>query len=383
MQSRLNLIITSGFAMFAMFFGSGNLVFPLAIGTEATGQVFYSIIGLIITGVCVPFLGLLAMILFKGDRETAFSYIGKWPAFFLAFAMLSLMGPFGVAARCIIVAYGGIVQLIPNISLEVFGLIWSVITGAIILSHSGWINVIGRYLTPILLLSIALIIAAGLWYAPPLQVSSLSATQAFEVGLDQGYQTMDLLAAFFFSVTVVGYLQKSLEGQPMATILKMSLGASIVGASLLALVYVGFVLLGALYSDALITIAPEQRLAFIAYQTLGGTAQVIIATAIALACLTTFIVLIVLFAQFLNKEISQNRISYKWSILITLGISYAISLLGFNTLATWIAYALEIAYPALIAFSIALITYKLFRFNLITLAFWGTLSITIILHLLK
>jgi branched-chain amino acid:cation transporter, LIVCS family len=382
MQSRLNLTITSGFAMFAMFFGSGNLVFPLAIGTETTGQAIYSIIGLIITGVFVPFFGLLAMILFKGNREAAFSYIGKWPAFFLSFAMLSLMGPFGVAARCIIVAYGGIAQLMP-ISLEVFGLVWSIITGLIIISHSGWINVIGRYLTPILLLSIALIITAGLWYAPSLQVSSLSSTQSFEIGLEQGYQTMDLLAAFFFSVTVVSYLQQSLDGQPMAKILKLSLRASIVGATLLAAVYVGFVLLGALYCDILIGVAPEQRLAVIAYHTLGGTAQGIIATSIALACLTTFIVLIVLFSQFLSKEISQNRIPYTWSIWITLGISYGISLLGFHTLATWIAYALEIAYPALIAFSIALITYKLFRFNLITLAFWGTLSVTIILQLVK
>jgi LIVCS family branched-chain amino acid:cation transporter len=367
MQSRLNLIITSGFAMFAMFFGSGNLVFPLAI----------------ITGVFIPFIGLLSMILFKGDREFAFSYIGKWPAFFLSLAMLSLMGPFGVAARCIIVAHGGIVQLIPQVSLEAFGIIWSVIAGLIILSHSGWINVIGRYLTPILLLSISLIVAAGLMYAPDLQSSSLSTEQAFRVGLNQGYQTMDLLAAFFFSVTIVKYLQSALEGQSVGKILQMSIGASIVGAVLLTLVYVGFVLLGALYSNELITVAPEQRLAFIAYQTLGFTAQEVVATVVALACLTTFIVLIVLFAQFLNQEISRGYISYKWSVWITLAISYIVSLLGFNMLAVWIAYALEITYPALIAFSIALIIYQVFKWKVISSAFWGTLVITVILHILK
>jgi LIVCS family branched-chain amino acid:cation transporter len=323
------------------------------------------------------------MILFKGDREFAFSYIGKWPAFFLSLAMLSLMGPFGVAARCIIVAHGGIVQLIPQVSLEAFGIIWSVIAGLIILSHSGWINVIGRYLTPILLLSISLIVAAGLMYAPDLQSSSLSTEQAFRVGLNQGYQTMDLLAAFFFSVTIVKYLQSALEGQSVGKILQMSIGASIVGAVLLTLVYVGFVLLGALYSNELITVAPEQRLAFIAYQTLGFTAQEVVATVVALACLTTFIVLIVLFAQFLNQEISRGYISYKWSVWITLAISYIVSLLGFNMLAVWIAYALEITYPALIAFSIALIIYQVFKWKVISSAFWGTLVITVILHILK
>lgn len=248
MQSRLNLVLTSGLAMFAMFFGSGNLVFPLAIGAETTSNVMYSIIGVAVTGVCVPFLGLLAMILFDGDRSAAFSYIGKWPAFLLTLAMLSLMGPLGVAARCIIVAYGGIAQFFPEISLEIFGIIWSVITGGLILSKGGWINIIGRYLTPVLLVSIAFIVGAGFWYAPSLGASSLSVKESFMVGLNQGYQTMDLLAAFFFSVTVVNYLRKALEGAPIKEVLQMSLGASFVGALLLMLVYIGFVVLGAFYS---------------------------------------------------------------------------------------------------------------------------------------
>lgn len=382
MQSRLNLILTSGLAMFAMFFGSGNLIFPLAIGVETTGNVVYSIVGLALTGVCVPFLGLMAMVLFSGDRQSAFSYIGNIPAFLLAFAMLCLMGPFGVAARCIIVAYGGINQIFPLISLEIFGIIWSIIAGVIVLWQGGWLNVVGRYLTPVLLFSIVLIVIAGLWQAHTLPPSDISPQTAFVVGLDQGYQTMDLLAAFFFSVTVVNYLYASMPGQPVNEILKTSVAASCVGAALLLFVYIGFVVLGAFYSKELLPIAAEQRLAFVAQQTLGQEAMIITATTIALACLTTFIVLIVLFSQFLTTEVSKGRIPYPWSVFITLGISYAVSLLGFNALAAWIGQALEIAYPALIALSLALIGYKIFRLNFIAPAFWGTLAVQLFLLML-
>lgn len=132
----------------------------------------------------------------------------------------------------------------------------------------------------------------------------------------------------------------------------------------------------------LLPIAPEQRLASIANYTLGSTAMVIVAIVIALACLTTFIVLIVLFAEFLTQEVTKERISYKWSVVITLIISYGVSLLGFTALAAWIGYSLSIAYPALIAFSFALIAYKLFKLNIIALAFWGTLGITMIFQFL-
>lgn len=362
--------------MFAMFFGSGNLVFPLAIGTETTSQVIYAMLGLFVTAICVPFLGLLAMILFEGKRELAFSYIGKWPAFLLSFAMLSLMGPFGVAARCIIVAHGGISQLMPSLSLEVFGGVWCLITAAIILSRSSWINLIGKYLTPLLLLSIFSIIVAGFIQAPSISSSNIDAYNSFKIGLSEGYQTMDLLAAFFFSITIVSFLQGNLGKNGVKQPLKTSLMASLVGAGLLALVYVGFMLLGAFYATDLIAIAPEKRLAFVALATLGKPAMWIVATAVALACFTTFVVLIVLFAAFLTENVSKNKLPYNYAVIITLLISFIVSLIGFSALAAWIAGALQVAYPALIAFAIALIAHKTIKVDIIAWSFWGTLALT-------
>ena len=61
------LILSSAFAMFCMFFGSGNLIFPLGIGQKVTGAYSYGILGLSVTGVILPFLGLIVTFLFQGS----------------------------------------------------------------------------------------------------------------------------------------------------------------------------------------------------------------------------------------------------------------------------------------------------------------------------
>ncbi len=114
------VILTAGFAMFSMFFGSGNLVFPLLIGTQTLDVSTYSTLGLILTAVIVPFLGLFGMILYNGNTRDYFDKLGRIPSFLLILAMLSLMGPFGVVPRCITVAYGGLNVLYPTLPFDWF-----------------------------------------------------------------------------------------------------------------------------------------------------------------------------------------------------------------------------------------------------------------------
>lgn len=371
---------TAGFAMFAMFFGSGNLIFPLAIGVDTLNQWGIATFGLFLTGICVPFIGMFAMILYDGNREEAFNMIGRWPALLLAFAMLSLMGPFGVSARCIIVAYGGIQLLFSEMPFWIFSVLFSVLGGLIIWKKDSWVNIIGRFLTPVLLLSIVLIIGFGVFCHPGISAAAVKCPEALIVGLDQGYQTMDLLAAFFFSATIVQHLHQNELLKNTKALKKVSLQASFIGAGLLSLVYVGFVALGAFYAPMIKNINPEQRLIAVAGEVLGGYAIPVVATTIALACLTTFIVLTVLFSDFIKKNFFQNKVDDNITIIITLIIGFLVSLIGFNGLAIWIAGAMEIAYPALIAFAISLIIKKTMDLDFVKLAFWGVLTIGILLR---
>ena len=388
MKERLFLILTGGFAMFSMFFGSGNLVFPLSIGADSFHLFGYAAAGLFLTGIFVPFLGLISMVCAKGNRRAFFGEIGRHPAFLLTFLMLAIMGPFGVSARCIIVAFAGIKLVFPALSESLFSAFFCVLTGVLCWKKAHIVSLIGRYLTPLLLLCIFLIIGFGIGGAEPAFLTNQQPEAVLKKGLSQGYQTMDLLAAFFFSAATIQFLKtQTLLLATKESPLKLAFYASLFGMLLLGLVYGGFVYLGAAYAPHLEGIPPEQMLTMIAGLTLGTYALPIMSLTIALACLTTIIILTNLFAEFLTDEVFDGKIPRKGSIIVTLAISFLVSLAGFTKLASWIGTILSYAYPALIALAIGKILEttcslgSLFhRVKITAFGFYGTLLYTTLQH---
>lgn len=367
-------VITAGFAMFSMFFGSGNLVFPLTIGTQALDNYPSAMLGLLLTGVLVPFLGLIGVILYSGNRANYFSCIGKTPAFLLTFLMLSIMGPIGVMPRCITVAHGGVNLFLPDLPLWIFSLVFCVITVLLVWNHNKVVPIIGRILTPALLAGITAIIVAGIFFSNNIpEEANIDALSVFFNSLLEGYQTMDLLAAFFFSATTVAYLRAHLRSDDRPnTLLKLSLASSLIGASLIGAIYMAFVMLGAKFASQLETVAPEKMLAAIAGYTMGPLAIPVVATTVALACLTTATILVMLFADFLNNDISRKKIGAHKSVIITTAICFMVSLVGFSSLKVWLFTILQVVYPALIALTVFNILYKLFGFHYSKYAFWIT-----------
>ncbi len=365
--------------MFSMFFGSGNLVFPLSIGADSYNFFAFAALGLFVTGIFVPFLGLISMVSAEGDRKGFFREIGRIPAFWLTFLMLAIMGPLGVSARCIIVAFAGIKLVFPVLPEVIFSFVFCLVTGALCWKKAYIVSVIGRYLTPILLICIFLIIGFGIIGAEPLLISEKSPETLFYQGLNQGYQTMDLLAAFFFSASTIHFLrnQTILEKSSQSPLF-LALIASFFGMTLLALVYGGFVYLGSAYAPHLAGVPPEQMLTMIAGLTLGPYALPVMSITIALACLTTLIILTTLFADFLSEEVSDGVLSRKVSLFVTLFISFLVSLAGFSKLSGWIATILLFAYPALIALATGKIIERLFKIKHLRIApicFYSTMII--------
>lgn len=377
-MSYTRLVFVAGFAMFSMFFGSGNLVFPLMVGMQSLDQYHTASTGLIITGVMLPFIGLVAMTYYAGNRQLFFKSLGGPAAFVLAFAMLSLMGPFGVLPRCIIVAHGGVDLVFGGLSAPIFNAVFSILTGFLAWQRTKIIDIIGTFLTPFLLGGIIGLILWGVYGVETPAVSDMSNVDAFKIGLNQGYQTMDLLAAFFFSATTVAYIASQLKTHDQKRRLEgLSLTACAIGAFLLVAVYVGFVYLGATYAPMLEGVEPEKLLVVVAQASLGPLAIPMSATIIGLACLTTSTILASLFADFLQKDMLQEKIPRSLALVITLLIGYTISLLGFMQLAGWIANALIIAYPALIVYALSKIIEAKYKKKMAREAFWLVLLLSI------
>jgi LIVCS family branched-chain amino acid:cation transporter len=361
------LILSTGLAMFSMFFGSGNLVFPLVVGQLSDGHFGLATIGILLTGVFVPFLGILAMLLFNGDSKEFFGRLGKPATFWFPLIALSLMGPFGVLARCITVAHGAFKLMLPDTSLWLFSAISCAIVFILTIKKRKIVNLLGSVLTPILLLSLAAIAIFGL-LSTDLPVcqdgNGGNGWRSFKTGIFQGYQTMDLLAAFFFSAFVIKHLQEHKKTTDQNS-LPTFFASSVLGAGLLSIIYFLLVLLGAVYAPQLSNVPPQEMLGVVAQAALGKWAAPIVALSVVLACLTTAIVLTSLFADFLRKEVAHKKINPATAIITTLCIAFCTSTLEFSGIAKVLGPILEVIYPALIVLTVLSIFYKLWGWTMV------------------
>lgn len=376
--------LATGLAMFSMFFGAGNVVFPLGLGQYAQDHNFYAILGLLITAVGVPFAGLIAMTLFNGDYKKFFERMGPVPGFIVTAFILGLIGPFGAIPRCIVLSFSTMKLLLPEgMTLPWFSLIACVLIFLFTIKRNNIVDLLGYVLTPILLLSLAIIIIKGLYTSPAPEPSGHSKLAIFTQGIYEGYQTMDLLAAFFFSSVVMACLKKDVDPTDQKNykkIIFLSLKASVIGAFLLSIIYVGFSFVAANYSSLLQGTAQEELPGVIALHVLGPYASIVAQVAVILACLTTAIALSAVFAEFLHQDIFYDKLGYGWSLLVTLGITFFVSTLNFTGIANFLTPILQVCYPALIVLCLANILYKLYHFTWVKTPVFLTFCISLLFY---
>lgn len=376
--------LVTGLAMFSMFFGAGNVVFPLMLGQFAKDQNHWAMMGLILTAVGVPFLGLITMTLFDGDYKQFFGRIGKWPGFTVAAIILLLIGPFGGMPRCIALSYSTLNLYLPNLTLPVFSIISCVIIYLFTFRRTRILDILGYALTPLLLISLALIIVGGFIFGPSAPVSNESPLTIFTMGLTEGYQTMDLLGAFFFSSVVLACLKEEThptEKKDYKRLMKITLKASCIGASLLALTYLGFSYVASFYSNLLTDVPGDQIAGTLALHILGPYAGIVASLAVSLSCLTTAIALGAVSAEFLHTDLARNKISYNTSLIVTLIITFFVSTLHFTGIKMILAPILQVCYPALIVLSLLNIAYKLYRVETVKWPVFATFILSLVGYL--
>lgn len=336
-----------GLAIFAMFFGAGNIIFPLALGQIALDKAPWGLSGLLLTAVAMPFIGLVAMFRYKGQIRLFFSRIGKIPGLILATLIISLLGPFGAAPRCIALAHSTLSLSFPGIPLLLFSLGACALIFLFSYKENRLLKLLGYVLSPLKITLLILVIIKGFIEAPEatLVSTNLSNVSHFWNGLTEGYNTMDLLAAFFFAPIVISSLGNP-EKDPNLN--RFVLIASAIGASLLALVYIGFCYLAYFYAPQLAGISNDQLLGAIAIKILGSYAGLIVSLTVSFACLTTAIALIAAFASFIEKEILREKVGYISILILSLSMTFAVTTLEFQGIARFLNPILEVCYPALI-----------------------------------
>jgi LIVCS family branched-chain amino acid:cation transporter len=347
-------IFILGFSIFAMFFGSGNLVFPMQIGISCLNHWEIGFLGLLISGILIPFAGVFAIKRYQGSYDQFFKELGFGANVIIPLILLSLLGAFGIVPRCITVAFGGFHVLEPNIPLWTFSLSFTLICFLTGLKDTRMLNIIGKFMTPVKLGTLALIIIAGIIGAPFLPSSTRTYESAFKLGLSQGYQTMDLIAGFFFSALIFNHVQQQCKSTTdPKTIFWISAKASLIGASVIALAYGGLVYLGASYASVIQAVQPTEMLPTLTKHLLGSYSTIVIAFAMGFSCLTTATALNNLYASFLHKLFKLRDKHFYYVLASTSFISFSLSLLDFKGISAFLTPILDVIYPGLIIFTVA------------------------------
>ena len=346
MKKQTKDFLIVGFALFAMFFGAGNLIFPPFLGHLVGDQYFIAIIGFTLTGVGLPLLAIIACTKGDGTFETMATKIG--PKFALVFATLLFIaiGPMLGIPRTAATTYElTISPIFPGMPPLVWMIIYFGINLFFVFNKSSIIDTIGKILTPALLIILAIIIFKGIIF-PIGNITTTNVPSVFSSSFLEGYQTMDALAALLFAAIVSGNILS--KGYKKKDLVPMTVKAGIVAAIGLAFVYGGLTVLGAQTNGLVASdIGKTGLLLVLSKEILGSIGTIIIGVAMGLACLTTSIGLITAGSSFF-AEISKGRLPYKVNAIVITVISIVIGRLGVDHIIKISGPILNVLYPVAI-----------------------------------
>ncbi|MBE6071933.1 MAG: branched-chain amino acid transport system II carrier protein [Clostridium butyricum] len=378
MTKKIRDIIVIGFALFAMFFGAGNLIFPPFLGHELGSKYVIGIIGFIFTGVGVPLLSILAVTKDYETFENMASKIGKKFALIFSTILFIAIGPMLAIPRTAASTYElTISPIIPNISALTWMIIYFIINLFFVIKKSSVIDTIGKYLTPLLLVILVFIIVKGILF-PIGEITNTNYTSVLSSSLIEGYQTMDALAGLLFasmisnSIIEKGYSKKEVFG--------ITIKSSVLAVAGLAFVYGGLMFLGAQTTTLSFSgeLTKTSLLLFISKSILGDFGTILIGIAVGLACLTTSIGLLSAGAEFF-EEISNGKLTYKFNAVVIAIISVLIGQLGIDKIVLLSGPILNILYPVAITLIVtSLLNKYLNNINAIRIGVYTSLIFSII-----
>ncbi len=220
------------------------------------------------------------------------------------------------------------------------------------------ITVLGKWMTPLLLACLALLIWLGITHAPQLAENPLPAIYTFKNGFLVGYSTMDLFAAFFFSALIFNQIQAKLKATNDKDVLKAALKPSLIGTCLLGIIYLGFVFLGAHYQPLIANVPPELMLPTIASHLMGRNAVFLIGIIVIFSCLTTAVALNNIYAQYLCSLFNLKKNKFLSMLCLTTSLSFTVSLMDFRGISAFLTPVLELSYPSIISLTLMSICFK-------------------------
>ncbi|GAA0180586.1 branched-chain amino acid transport system II carrier protein [Clostridium sediminicola] len=344
MQKKTKDVLVLGLALFAMFFGAGNLIFPPALGLISGKNWIICGFGFFLTAIGMPLLGIVGISKVGSTIDDVGNKVH--PVFSKIFGTVIILaiGPLLAIPKTGATTFEmGIKPLFPEINGIIVSIIFFALTLYFVIKPSQIVDKIGKILTPMLLLTMLIIIVKGIIspLGAPLTEMSIN---PFSKGFTEGYQTMDALASLVFGgVILSAIINKGYQSEKEQIRLTVSAGA--IAALGLAVIYGGLIYLGSSVNGVYPSdIAQTDLLVGITTSLLGGFGKIALAIIVSLACLTTSIGLTATVGSYFNK-LSRNKVSYKSIVIATVLFSGIFANIGVQKIVVFAVPLLVTVYP--------------------------------------
>lgn len=341
-----------GSMLFGLFFGAGNLIFPVFMGQQAGHNVVPAIIGFLITGIGLPLLGVAGMGLTRSNSVFELSEKVNTPFAYIFTLLLYLtIGPFFATPRLATSSFQmGLAPFTPvanqKVVLAIFSVIFFAVSWWFARKPSKLMTYVGKWLTPIFLILLGILIVVA--FAKPMGNLSSVPQGAYKSspvlsGFTEGYNTMDALASLAFGVVVIDSI-KDLGINKPAQIAKETIKSGTISIILMGILYALLALIGAMSLGKLdladnggVTLAQVFSYYF------GSVGSLLLAVIVIIACLKTSIGAISAFGDSMVEMFP--RANYQVMIIVSSVLACIMANVGLTNIIKYSTPVLMFIYP--------------------------------------
>lgn len=337
-----------GFALFSMFFGAGNIIFPPYLGMGSGSDWIIGFICYYLADIGIAVLAIFALIRNDGEISNITGRIGKVAGEVMLSVTILCIGPMIAVPRTgatvhemfVVPTFG---EISPIVSTSVFFLLVLLFS----IKQSSVVDIIGKILTPALVIGLLILIIAGI--VSPL--GDFSAEPQMEnvvvEGINSGYQTMDVLAAMIFGIIIVksvmskGYTETKMK-------YRVTKNSSLIASLALLVIYCGLTYLGATVSGYFdLSVNRSTLILTITEGLMGHVGVIILGIIVMLACLTTAVALISAASDYFNT-LSKGKLDYRLLAIVMCVISALIANFGLDMIISLASPVLSLVYPGVL-----------------------------------
>ena len=314
-----------------MFFGAGNLIFAPFIATSAGTDTPAALAGMFVTAVICPAAAVCIIAPWK-SADNMIRHIWKpLGPIFMSLVYL-LIGPCIAIPRTASTAMEMWTWLVPSPSMQTLCIILFFICAFLMALHPGHLkDILGKVLGPLLLALILFLCVPMLIKSPDIASPTADFVNSpFLTGLDDGYQTMDILAAMCFGPVILINIRDAGFRNEGSILMKVAVGAAIMLACVYGLLGISAMCQSAALADCTNGAQVLSQAAASAY---GQAGQLLCGILFLTACLNVCSSLLACCSQYFSQY-TEKMPYLAWLVLFT-AAGTLVACTGLDSILAW------------------------------------------------